>query len=283
MIDWAWLVLRAAGLLLTFQAVGAGLFGAVFAPRLVRAAPAIRRVAVRASLAALALLAAQALFEPVHLAGDLSGLFDARLLRLFLGSSTATALAVRIVGVAGVALGWGYGAPRLKGLAVVGALMAVCSFLLTGHTAVHRERLLLAPLLFVHLGIVTFWFGSLWPLRQLTALEAPAHAARLLAAFSSVAVWLVPLIALAGIGMAALLLPDLAALGQPYGLALLGKLTLFALLMAVAALNRLRLTPSLARGERSAALRLRGAIALEYVLIGAVFALTAVMAGNLSP
>jgi putative copper resistance protein D len=283
MIDWAWLVLRAAGLMLTFQAVGAGLFGAAFAPRLARSAPAIRRVAVRVSLATLALLAAQALYEPVHLAGDFSGLFDAQLLRLFLGSSTATALAVRFTGVAGGALGWVYGAPRVKGLAVVGALMAVSSFLLTGHIAVHRERLLLAPLLLVHLGIVTFWFGSLWPLRQLTALEAPADAARLLAAFSSVAVWLVPLIALAGIGMAALLLPDFAALGQPYGLALLGKLTLFALLMGVAALNRLRLTPSLARGERAAASRLRGSIALEYVLIGAVFALTAVMTGNLSP
>jgi putative copper resistance protein D len=115
------------------------------------------------------------------------------------------------------------------------------------------------------------------------ALEAPAAAARALAAFSAVAVWLVPLIAVAGLGMAVLLLPDVAALWRPYGLALLTKVTLFALLMALAALNRLRLTPAFARGEASAAAALRRSIALEYVLICVVFAVTAVMTGSFSP
>jgi len=283
MIDWLWLVLRAAGLMLTLQAAGTALFNAGFARRLVRAAPVLRRLGVRAGIGALAVLGVQVLFEPVHLAGEWSGLADSTMLRLFAEASTARALAVRIVGVACLVLGLRAASPRRQLLAPFGSFLAVGSFLLTGHTAVSPRRLLLAPLLFLHLSIVAFWFGSLWPLRQLTALEARADAARVIAAFSAVAVWLVPVIALAGVTMAVLLLPDAAALRQPYGLLLLGKVALFTLLMGLAALNKLRLTPALARSETYAPARLRGSIALEYVLIGVIFAVTAVMTGSFSP
>jgi putative copper export protein len=283
MIEGSWLVLRAAGLVFSLQAAGAALFAALFGGRLSRSAPAVARVGVRAALAALAVLAAQALLEPVHLAGEVAGLGDVGLLRVFLASSVATALGVRIAGLVCVAIGLRRRAAGAQVLALAGSVATVGSFLLTGHTAVHSPRALLAALLFVHLMIVTFWFGSLWPLRQLTALEAPAQAARALTAFSAVALWLVPLLALAGAGLAALLLPDLAALAQPYGLLLLGKVALFALLMALAALNRLRFAPALAHAAARARTPLRRSIALEYALICAALALTAVMTGSFSP
>jgi len=280
MIDRAWLVLRAAGLMLTFQAAGGALFSALFARWLARSAPAIRRVALGVSVAALAVLAAQALFEPVHLAGDFSGLSDDAMLRVFLGSAGAAALAVRFAGVACAALAL---RGNRAGLALLGILLTVSSFLLTGHTSTHPERRLLAPLLLVHLLVVAFWFGSLWPLRQLTALEARSDAALALGAFSRVAVWLVPVIALAGAAMGALLLPDVAALWAPYGLLLLAKIALFALLMGLAALNKLRLTRELATGAARAPARLRGSIVLEYALMCAALAVTAVMTGSYSP
>ena len=283
MIDGSWLVLRAAGLVLAFQAAGAALFVVLFGRRLTRSAPAIQRVGLRAALGALALLAAQVLFEPVHLAGDVSGLADAALLRLFLGSSAAAALLLRLAAIGCVAWSLRRYTPRSQPLAIIGALATVSSFLLTGHTAIHPQRPLLASLLLLHLTILAFWFGSLWPLRQLIALEAPAQAARTIGAFSALAVRLVPAIALAGAGMAALLLPDVAALAQPYGLLLLGKLALFALLLGLAALNRLRLTPALARGAAAAPARLRRSIAFEYALICVVLALTALMTGSFSP
>jgi putative copper export protein len=285
MIDGAWLVLRAAGLVLTFQAAGAGLFALAFGARLGRAAQAIERVGVRAVWLALGITLAQGLFEPVHLAGDTSGAADLALLRLFLHSSVAVALAMRVAGLTVVAIALPRAAvgPRARALALAGSFATVGSFLLTGHTSVDPHRPLLAPLLLAHLAIIAFWFGALWPLRQLTGLEAPAVAARAVAAFSAVAIWLVPVIALAGAGMAVLLLPDVAALGQPYGRLLLGKLGLFALLMGVAALNRLRLAPALARGEAEAPRALRRSLALEYGLICAALAVTAVMTGSFSP
>jgi len=282
MIDLSWLVLRAASLLLTFQAAGTALFVVGFVHMLGEGAGDLQRFGRRAALAATALLVAQLLIEPLHLAGDWSAV-DAATLRVFATSSATLALCTCLLGITCVALAlWRRGRPR-QALAALGTLLTLGSFLLTGHTAAHREPGLLAALLFLHLTIVAFWFGSLCPLRALAARAAPTDAARVLAAFSRVAVWLVPLIALAGAAMALLLLPKPAALLRPYGLLLLTKAVLFAILMGLAALNRQRILPALGRAEAGAASRLARSIGLEYFLLCVVFAVTAVMSGALSP
>src|SRR5260370_5926673 len=102
MTELAWVALRAASLVLLLQAAGAALFTAAFAHRLAHSAPAIRRTGVRAAAGALAVLAAQYLLEPVHLAGEWAGITDASLHRLGLSSSTRAALAVRAPAVAGL-------------------------------------------------------------------------------------------------------------------------------------------------------------------------------------
>jgi len=283
MTDLAWVVLRGAGLVLLFQGAGAALFAAAFRRFLTRTGPVIRRTGLRAAIGALLVVAAQYLMEPVHLAGEWAGIADVSLYRMVLGSSLGAALGVRLAGLAGVAIGLAGDGPVSRAAALGGSLTALGSFVLTGHTTVAAHRLLLAPLLLVHLFIAAWWFGSLWPLRQALTLEPREQAARLTGAFSAVAVWLVPLIPLAGLGLALELLPDWAALLAPYGLLLILKVALFAGVMALAAVNRLRLTPALARGEPAALPRLRRSVAAEYALICAVLAATAVLTGFLSP
>ena len=283
MTDLAWVVLRGLGLVLLFQGAGAALFSVGLERFLTQAGPAIRRTGLRASIGALLVLAAQYLMEPVHLAGDWSGIADASLHRMVLASSLGAALAVRLAGLVGVVVGLALEHPAAKAAVLGGSVAALSSFALTGHTSVAPHRLLLAALLLTHLVIVAFWFGSLWPLRQVLALEPREQAARVVEAFSSIAVWLVPLIPLAGAGLAFVLLPDWAALLAPYGLMLTLKLALFVALMGLAALNRLRLTPALARGEPAALSRLRRSVVAEYALICVVLAATAVLTGFLSP
>jgi putative copper export protein len=283
MTDLAWVALRGAALVLLFQGAGAALFGAAFGRLLTRAGPTIRRTGLRAAIGALLALAADYLMEPVHLAGEWGGIADASLHRWVLESSLGSALAVRLAGLAGVAIGLAGEGPARRAIALAGSVTALGSFALTGHTAVAAHRLWLAPLLLAHLFIAAFWFGSLWPLRQALTLEPREQVTRLMWAFSAVAVWLVPLIPLAGAGVAAALLPDWASLLAPYGLLLILKLALFAALMALAAANKLRLTPQLARGEPTALPRLRRSVAAEYALICAVLATTAVLTGFFSP
>ena len=80
-----------------------------------------------------------------------------------------------------------------------------------------------------------------------------------------------------------LLLPGSEALSTPYGRLLCAKLVLFALLMLLAALNRQRFTPAMARGAGGAALAFRRSVLLEWYLIVAALAVTAAMTGLYSP
>jgi putative copper export protein len=283
MIDGAWLVLRAAGLVLSLQAIGAALFAARVTRQLDRSMAVVRAGGQRAALAALAVLAAQLLVGPAELGGEAAALLDGFEVRLFLTTSTAAALLTRFAGAACLVAGLRTGARAPYPLAVAGSMLMIGSFILTGHTVAQPQRLALACLLFVHVTIVGFWFGALRPLRQVIALESTAVASAVLTTFSALAVWLVPMIALAGAAIAVLLLPDVGGLLRPYGLLLLTKLALFALLMGLAGLNRLRLSPALAAGSATAPQVLRRSIGVEWGLICVVLAVTAVMSGNFSP
>jgi putative copper resistance protein D len=281
MIDVAWLVLRAVSFALTLQAAGMALFR-LYLGRLAPHAAAVTALDMRrVAIAALIAVIAQFLIEPAHLAGDLSGLADAQLLHLAL-AGVGPELTARLAGLTCLALGARRVAPRTL-LSLAGAALAVLSFGLSGHVPKSGYAALLVPLLLVHATIVAGWVGALWPLYRATRLEAAPAVALLLAAFSRVAIWLVPVVAVAGVAMAVGLLPDVAALSQPYGLLLLGKTAAYALLLLLAALNKLRLTPAIGRGESAALGTLRGTLLGEYLLLLAALATTAVMSGAYSP
>jgi putative copper export protein len=110
--------------------------------------------------------------------------------------------------------------------------------------------------------------------------EKPAVAAHLIDTFSRKAAWLVPIILLAGAGLAALLIPDMSTFRRPYGQLLLVKLTLFALLLALASANKWRFGPACARGDTRGFER---TVVVEYLLICAVLAVTATMTTFYSP
>jgi putative copper export protein len=166
---------------------------------------------------------------------------------------------------------------------LTGALLALSSFLVSGHVWLDAHRVLLVPVLGLHVTLVAFWFGALRPLHTVACLEPAEAVARVLKDFSAYALWLVPFLGLAGVTLGCVLLPDLAALRRPYGLLLCLKGVLFAALLALAALNRQKLTPALARGEARALTLLRRSLGAEYVLIGAALAATATLTGFFSP
>jgi putative copper export protein len=288
MIDALWGLARALGFALLLQSAGALLFVMVFGGALAHSGAGIARLARNAACAALALLALQCALELARMAGDWAGIGDPALRHIALSSSTARALGVRAAALVGllVALTGAGAQPRGRvrsGLALAGVLFAAGSFTLTGHTSVSAYRWLLAPLLLVHILVLAFWFGALWPLARVTRAEEARTAAAVLARFSAAAIRLVPLIALAGAGLALLLLPDAAALLEPYGRLLLLKVALFVALMGLAALNRLRLVPQIERGAARALRVLRASMAAEYLLISAAIAVAAVMTGFYSP
>ena len=284
--DFLSVIARAGAAIALLQAAGVVMFLWQFDAGLGPGGAGVRRLGIGAALLAVPLLVAQVLLDASRMTGEYAGMFDGAMLRLALGAGSGAAHALQLAGLALMAQG--LRRSRSSRAALAGAAAVLAAFLLTGHTAVHSARWLLAPLLALHLAIVAFWFGSLAPLFMVIAREPVQLAGRVLQRYSRLAGLLVPLIPAAGLAMAYLLLPDLAALRRPYGLLLGLKLLGFATLMVLAALNRWRWVPALAADAtpgRTAAARmaLRRSLVGEYLLIVAVLVVTAVLTTFYSP
>jgi putative copper resistance protein D len=281
-VDLASVVLRALGFIALLQAGGIALFLWLFGARLVLSTPDVERLGRTSAWIALPLVLAWQLLAAARLAGDWPGLLDPQMQQFALHGPVFAASLVRVAALLMVALamrpgtGW-------RAAGALGATLLAASFLLTGHTAVSPHRLLVAPLLLLHLWVVSFWLGSLLPLSVVAQREPAVVAGLLVAAWSRAAGWLVPCIAIAGALLAWSLLPGWAALYTPYGRLLVGKVAGFAALMGLAAINRWRLGPALLSGDAQVAARMRRVIACEWLVMGAVLAATATMTALYSP
>jgi copper resistance protein D len=276
-------VLRSLSFVLLFQAAGVAIFVAIFGRRLASSRGTVRRLGQAAAIAAIVLVAAHHACEAARMAGEMSGMWDISLQGMAWNSPARAALICRLLGLLFIAVGLQGGSGRWTIVAVGGAVLATGAFTLTGHTSVNAHRAALAALLMLHLLVVAFWFGALWPLYAASLRETPARASDIIERFTAVATWLVPVILLAGIVMAVLLLPNVSALSEPYGELLIAKVVGFALLMGLAAANKWRFGPALAHGPVQSGLWFRRSVAAEYVLIAAVLAITAVMTSFFSP
>jgi putative copper export protein len=309
MTDILSVALRALSFVLQLQAAGAVFFAAAFGPALTISMTSVRSLARVTAIVAVFATAGHYLLEAARMAGEMSGMLDSSLQNMAWASTTGGAFSVRELGLlliiagmqttsvrvtaeryfkASAAMSPAYWLKRLSSrgftiAGVSGAVLVAASFTLTGHTSTSSWRWLLAPLLLAHLLIVAFWFGSLWPLCLVTLRESRERTARVVVLFSSAAFWLVPLILLAGLALAVLLLPSVAALRQPYGELVIAKILLFAVLMGLAAFNKWRFGPALGSADLSAGRLFRRMVIVEYGLIVVVLCVTAVMTTYFSP
>ena len=216
------------------------------------------------------------------MADDWSGILDAGLHGMMLKSPASVVLVLRIVGLLAIGISMRPVARARPIGTLVGSLAVSVSFAMIGHTAVHSSRWLLAPLLLVHVLIVAFWLGALAPLYLTSRRESPERAGTIVRAFTRTATPLVPVIALAGVLMAWVLVPDLAVFHRMYGALLIGKIVGFSLLMGFAAANKWRIGPAVATSA-VAKRWFRRSLVMEYALITAVLTATTVMTTFFSP
>jgi putative copper export protein len=288
------IAVRALALICLCQAAGAAFFVALFRRHSVLVLPRVCRLGILTAVLGIVLVLLLPPLEAARMAGDFSGARNAALLRLALHSSRGHAHVLQLAGLTLIGVGLRF--DRASGVAgwalfvaITGATLAAVALTLTGHTSVNPMRAWLAPLLAVHLLVAAFWFGALWPLWLIVKHETAAVAGAVLQRFSQIAIWLVPGLALAGIGMGFLLIDSWSVFTRAYGLILIAKATVFALLLLLAALNRWRFTPALASAPAPAlapaAARgaLRRSFVAEYLLIAGVLAMTAVLTSLYSP
>jgi len=280
-VDALSVVLRALSFLALFQAAGIAIFLAFFSRELQTSAAGIRRIGVIAGWIALPLVVAHYALEPARMAGELAGMMDPMYRRMVTASSLSMVLALRVIGLALVLIG--LRAQVTKAFGVIGAALIGASFAFMGHTTTHANRWLLDAMLLVHLLVVAFWFGALLPLYRISAQEPAEVAGRIVDEFSRRAIWLVPGLFVAGVILAASILPSVASLSTTYGELVLTKVGGFSVLLILATLNKWTYGPALAKGDLAAGRGFRRSVRAEYVIIAAVLCVTAVMTTFYSP
>lgn len=197
--------------------------------------------------------------------------------RAALASTGGPSAGLALAGLALLAIGL-----RLdrRGALLAGAVVAVGALAATGHAATAPPRWLAAPLVALHGLTAAFWLGSLAPLRLVLRHAPGMEAARLVRRFSRGGLIAVAGLAVAGGALTLLQIVDPAAVGTTvYGQIWLAKMLMVALLLGLASVNRLRLTPALQDGTRANRDRARRLLTLsvssEMVLMALVLLLTA--------
>ena len=228
------------------------------------------------------------------------GAFDLNVLGDVIGTRFGTVWSLRLVAFAVfgtlIALTGLDSEPRLRpaSVAVAGALAAFLCLTpaLAGHASTVDPSAVLVPANFVHVSAMSVWVGGVATLllavpaatRRLESRERTPLLAFTVTRFSSVAILAVAALVASGIAQA---IPELESLSDftetAFGRALLAKIVLLLLLLALGAWNRQRARPRLARlaarheppGETGALLRrsLRAEALLMVAVLGVAAAL----------
>jgi copper transport protein len=160
--------------------------------------------------------------------------------------------------------------------AVLALLLAAASLGATGHASSIQPGWIFRPAVALHGAAAILWAGSLLPLLGLVRGKADTRSLSLaLDRFSALALPAVIGLVLIGAILAVAQVRALDGLLTPYGLILLAKLAAVSALLALAALNRFRLAPAVARGTPGARPAIARSLAAEIALMAVVAGLVA--------
>ncbi|MCH8538128.1 MAG: CopD family protein [Alkalimonas sp.] len=242
-----------------------------------RLSPALSRplLALVYSLGALSVVSSYLLLVGSIAMAGVSGMFDWELLHFLLPDAAGKTMLIQLPAfvLLGLSLLLSSQSWLRWVLQLTAILLLLYGFTLSGHLL--RFGLPGQLLLLLHLLCVGLWVGSLPALWQLCRQHSANQLYPLMQHFGRVMLVVLPALLLSGIGMLLFLFTDLAALWQSsYGRWLLGKLVLVSLLIALGALNKLKLVPALQQQKQTA---LKHAIALEMGFAVSILSITAIL------
>ena len=266
-------------------AIGGVIFSSVMARHLGLAIQAYTgRVTMLAAFAGLCIAGLQIPAAAGNMAGDLAGIGDPLLIALVLETPAGAAAVMAAAGFLLILVVELAVKDPSHPLRITGPGIVILSMLLAGH--VTTGGLQAGILLAVHLAGLGFWLGALLPLRAMCRdpqrFGGQAALADLADVFGRRAIWIVPVLLIAGTLYAVMLVWSFAALATtPYGQVLMVKVGLVSGLLGLAALNKLLLVPALRSGEAAAHSRLRRSIDWELAGVAAVLLVTSLMTTSL--
>ncbi|MEM7743991.1 MAG: CopD family protein [Pseudomonadota bacterium] len=241
------------------------------------------RVGVISALVAVVLSALRLPVSASYLmGGSWAGAFDPMILTLVAESPLGTSVAVRTLGLV-LTLALLFRHRAALPLAATGSFVAALSFGLRGHV-LEEPRVILAALVTVHILCLGLWIAALPPLMRAARVHDPVTAGTIAHEFGTKAIWVVAgLTSVGGAMLAVFGVLGVDALNTPYGQGFLIKLVLFAVVLGLAALNKLKLTPELQAAGSTSRSRLHRSIQAETGVIGLILLTTATLTTISSP
>lgn len=223
------------------------------------------------ALAALFLMSAKLLVINAQIAGGMEQAFD----------SASFAWTWRTQGMAALAIVFGAAAILLAvltgvfGLAGIGAIAFALSFALTGHSQALDSPGIAPWGVAVHVVIAAFWIAApltLWPSQRLSDIDLTGRLER----FSSIALFVVPLLFMLGLWLAWRLAGGVQQLiTSDYGRLLLLKLVIAAIALGLGGLNKFVTTPIMARDPLRGRRLLTRSLIAEATVFGAAIMIVA--------
>ncbi|MEO0753002.1 MAG: CopD family protein [Pseudomonadota bacterium] len=249
----------------------------VFAFEITSVLSAMRRFGLLCALVGFFAAIASFALRGAALTGDASGLIDPEILGLMWQTPVGTALVFRLAGMVLLLTGLLIGGIGWS-VAGIGALISVWSFATIGHVS-DDGAFWLKVLLMAHLIAVSFWIGILLPLKRLADnAQSVEIAGQLGHRFGQIATAVIPVLIAAGLVLGWTVLGSWANLfTTPYGLALIAKLCSVGVLLALGAMNKIRIVPGLVSGNAAAAANLSKSLKIEWVVFAAVLLATAAL------
>ena len=268
--------------LCVFVSSGLAINLVVFNKPLSDLAPMLRRIGLIFSLVAGILVVLAFALRGGRLMDDMSGLTDPDILALLWETPPGDVLLFRLIGLAIMILGFLF-ASKGRWVAIAGVAPLLWSFSEIGHVG-REENIALQAVLFAHLVVAAFWIGVFIPLRRLANDEKQQlEAGELALQFGRIAIGAVPILIVAGVVLAWNIVGDWSTLlGTEYGLVLMGKILVVAVLLMLAGINKIKLSPGLVRGDVGAGKHLATSIQFEWLCVVFIFAATAVFTSVLT-
>jgi len=205
--------------------------------------------------------------------GGADALWQAATWRSGLDSTLASSAVFGLIAMLLLYAGFAAGDRRRDGFLIAGVVLAIGSFLVTGHAATAPPAWLMAPVVGAHLLATAFWIGAFRPLLLSTRMLSVSDSGALLQRFSTFAVPAVIVVLVSGSAI------SLKQLGSPtklfdndYGTVLLAKIILVFVIIGIAAYNKINLTPKLIANDAAGVAKIRRTITLELMLYVIVLA-----------
>jgi putative copper resistance protein D len=218
---------------------------------------------------------------PGNMSGDLIGIIDINMVNLSIDTLALKASLLLFIGFILI-----YFLPtNFKKIFFIGNTLAIFiilfSFIVIGHST--KGGILTQSLVTIHLIGLSYWIGSLLPLKKMCNIADFKELKTITHSFGNYAVFYILALLIAGSIFSFILISDISNLFNTiYGNVLMIKMLFAMLLISLGALNKLFLVPRLDINNATTIIKLKKSINVEMIIVLIIFFLTSLLTTSLT-